>query len=108
MPSEEFKIDRAGIKALTESNSLRAGLEILGQVAETSAKQHAPVDTGNLRRSITHEVGRDLGGLYVRYGTDVQYGIYQELGTRYHPAQPFLRPALGTVAEVVRQGGQGL
>ena len=105
MPNDddiEITLNRAAIKALADSDGLRDGLEILGQVAETSAKQHAPVDTGNLRRSITHEVGRDLKGLYMRYGTNVEYGIYQELGTRFHPPHPYLRPALQAIRNALR------
>lgn len=105
MPSNDnfrVNISKEGIKALSQSQELRQGLQIVGQVAETSAKQHAPVDTGNLRRSITHEVNRDIIGLFVRYGTNVEYGIYQELGTRYHPPHPYLRPALQTVSNMLR------
>lgn len=104
MPNDDYKIrlNREAIKALATSDNMRDGLQVLGQVAETSAKQHAPVDTGNLRRSITHEVNRDARGLYMRYGTNVEYGIYQELGTRFHPPHPYLRPALQAVSNALR------
>lgn len=61
---------------------------------ERRAKQLAPVDTGRLRGSVAHELGRDGRGLVARIGTDVHYGIFVELGTRRMRAQPFLRPAL--------------
>lgn len=61
---------------------------------ERRAKQLAPVDTGRLRSSVAHELGRDERGLVARIGTDVTYAIYVELGTRRMRAQPFLRPAL--------------
>lgn len=67
---------------------------------ESRAKQNASgrpgpnVDTGRLRSSITYEIGEDEKGLFARIGTNVEYGIYLELGTRYMQPYPFLRPAL--------------
>lgn len=66
-------------------------LEEIGLVAEGYAKRKCPVDTGNLRNSITHVV--DSGDDSVYIGTNVEYGPYVEMGTRYMQAQPFLRPA---------------
>ena len=37
-------------------------------------------------------------GVYV-VGTNVQYGLYLEFGTRRHPPYPWLRPAVEEVAE---------
>ena len=59
-------------------------------LVEGQAKALCPVDTGNLRNSITHEVEKKEA----RVGTNVSYGIYQELGTSKMAAQPFLNPAL--------------
>lgn len=64
---------------------------------ERSAKRACAVDTGRLRSSVAHELGRDERGLVARIGTDVTYGIYVELGTRRMRAQPFLRPALDSI-----------
>ncbi len=93
----EIKINRGAVKALAESGEVKEGLMILGGVAEVSAKGHVRVDTGNLRRSITHELAKDRIGWFVRVGTNVFYGIYQEVGTMFHSAQPYLRPALEAV-----------
>lgn len=60
---------------------------------ENTAVAKAPIDTGTLRRSIHSEAGRVAGGLVVRIGTNVEYGLYQEMGTRRMRAQPYLRPA---------------
>lgn len=66
-------------------------LEEIGLAAEGYAKRACPVDTGNLRNSITHAVEGSEDAVYV--GTDVEYAPYVELGTRRTAAQPFLRPA---------------
>jgi HK97 gp10 family phage protein len=66
-----------------------------------SAPGTAPaVDTGRLRASITHELGRDSRGLYARIGTNVRYAVYLELGTRRMRPRPFLRPALQSATAV--------
>ena len=59
----------AAIKA-----ALLRGLEKIGLVAEGYAKKLCPVDTGNLRNSITHVV--DEGGDAVYIGTNSEYGAY--------------------------------
>lgn len=51
------------------------------------------VDTGTLRRSITHEVEqRNIAT--GRVGTNVVYAKWLEFGTSKMAARPFLRPAL--------------
>ena len=81
------------------SQALYRGLEKIGLVAESYAKKLCPVDTGNLRNSITHIVALDgnvsgditipngrmdvksgnTGAVYI--GTDSEYAPYVELGT---------------------------
>ena len=96
---------------------LRA-LEECGALAEKHAKQLAPVDTGNLRNSITHKIDPLEQVVYV--GSNVEYAVYQEMGTgkyaeggggrptpwvyqdangKYHRTegnkpQPFIKPAV--------------
>lgn len=65
------------------------GLEKIGLTAEGYAKMNAPVDTGRLRNSITHEVD----GQEVYIGSNVEYAPYVELGTYKQKSQPFLKPA---------------
>ena len=84
--------------------------------AEGYAKDLAPVDTGRGRNSISHKVDESEPAAYI--GTNLDYMIYQELGTgiyaeggrptpwvyqdangnwhwtRGNPAQPFLAPAV--------------
>lgn len=99
-----FTLDKGAIEKLTGSDDVAGALLILGQVGEAAAKDHAPVKTGHLRRSITHELV-DLGtqNIHARVGTNVTYAIFQEFGTRFHPAHPFLRPALAAVEEFLRR-----
>ena len=78
-----------------------AALEKIGLLAEGYAAMKCPVDTGNLRASITHEV--DAGGDAVYIGTNVEYAPYVELGTSRQKAQPFLRPAASEHGAQYRQ-----
>lgn len=81
-------------------------LEKIGQVVneldrtaiavESGAKRNTPVDTGRLRASI---VRQEFGRFNRTVGTNVEYAIHVEFGTRYQRAQPFLYPA----AEAERQ-----
>lgn len=53
-------------------------LEAIGLQAQEYAAARAPVDTGNLKNSMTHQ----LGDKCVYVGTNVFYATYQEFGTR--------------------------
>lgn len=102
--------------------ALARGLEKCGLVAEGYAKKLCPVDTGNLRNSITHTV-EDNGERAAYVGTNSEYGVYVECGTGvYYPggrqtpwvyqdekgdwhlthgqrAKPFIKPAVANHAE---------
>ncbi len=78
MPDIDIQItDNSGeiLRALEEKK--KAALEGVGIQAEGYAKRSTPVDTGRLRNSITHAVRGD--DVYI--GTNVEYGIWLELGT---------------------------
>ena len=81
--------------------ALLRGLETCGLVAEGYAKKLAPVDTGNLRNSITHDVDDGEPAAYI--GTNVEYAPYQELGTIHMAAHPFLKPAVADHANEFRK-----
>lgn len=111
----EFKDNSALVKREFEEACLRA-LERCGMQAEGYAKDLCPVDTGDLRNSISHKVGEAEPAAYV--GTNKEHGPYVELGTGEHypggrqtpwvyqdakgqwhytrgqKAQPFLKPAV--------------
>lgn len=71
--------------------AISRALEICGGTAEGYAKQLCPVDTGNLRNSISHA---PQGPNTESIGTNVHYAPYVELGTSRMRAQPYLRPAV--------------
>lgn len=104
--------------------ALLRGLEKCGLVAEGYAKKLCPVDTGNLRNSITHTVDEQEPAAII--GTNNEYAAYVELGTgkyaeggrptpwvyqdakgNWHMthgqrAQPFLKPAVADHAAQYR------
>ena len=82
-------------------SALLRGLETCGLVAEGYAKKLAPVDTGNLRNSITHELDDGEPAAYI--GTNVEYAPYVCLGTIHMKAQPFLKPAVADHANKYRK-----
>ena len=83
-------------KIITQVNTAlqRATMQAVLMV-EADSKKMAPVDTGRLRASITHEV-REIakGVIQGRVGSNVSYASYVALGTSKQSAQPYLRPAL--------------
>lgn len=82
-------------------SAIGVALEKIGLLAENYAARKCPVDTGNLRGSITHEV--DAGDNAVYIGTNVEYAPHVELGTSRQKAQPFLRPAASEHGEQYRR-----
>lgn len=82
-------------------SAIGVALEKIGLLAENYAEKKCPVDTGNLRGSITHEV--DAGDDAVYIGTNVDYAPHVELGTSRQKAQPFLRPAASEHGAQYRQ-----
>lgn len=91
----EFKSYRKEISGAVTDAKARA-LEIIGGKAESYAKRNCPVDTGNLRNSITHQQEDENTELI---GTNVEYAPYVELGHHtksgsFVDAKPYLRPAV--------------
>ena len=120
-----IQIDLTDNTSLTKEDIQAAcirALEKCGLKAEDYAKNLCPVNEGNLRNSITHQV--DISELLCRIGSNSEYAVYVELGTGiYYPggrqtpwvyqdahgnwhltngqrAQPYLKPA---VADHVQQ-----
>lgn len=101
------------------------GLKAAGIHIHQQAVENAPVDTGNLKGSLSWTIDGELGGLnapggkppkstpkratpedgvrrtneteVVYVGTNVHYGVYMEYGTSKAGQQSFLRSALDAV-----------
>ena len=76
--SDEIQDHSSEVSTKIKAALLR-GLEKCGLVAEGYAKKLCPVDTGNLRNSITHVVDEQEPAAII--GTDNEYAAYVELGT---------------------------
>lgn len=84
-------VDNSGAIKNASKAAIAKALADIGAKCETYAKQDCPVDTGNLRNSLSYSV--NIGDNYVDIGTRVEYGKYVECGTSRMKAQPFLKPA---------------
>lgn len=113
------------LREITEEakDNIRGAVQESALRVERDAKLLAPVDTGTLRNSISHQLveRNDLTSAIV--GTNVFYGKFQEYGTGQRgrasgtitpadyeygsslgiPASPFLTPALLRNREVIRR-----
>lgn len=83
------KLDNTKEVSALAKEALNRALEWISLEAEGYAKMECPVDTGNLRNSITHTT--DESAAYI--GTNVEYAPYVELGTSKMKKRPFLKPA---------------
>lgn len=121
----KFTDNSEKVKEELQKSVLRA-LEKCGLVGEGYAKKQCPVDTGELRNSISHLVDEDQKAVYI--GTNSEYGPYVELGTGIYAtegggrptpwvyqdakgdwhmthgqqAQPFLKPAVADHSDTYR------
>ena len=84
MSNVKFEDNSAEVLSALDA-AIARGLEIIGGRAETHAKELCPVDTGNLRNSITHQV---VSEDTVQIGSNVVYAPYVELGTGPHFTPP--------------------
>jgi len=99
MATGTFRLNRPALTQLLRGMSGPVGkdLALTAQYVSNSAKRRCPVDTGRLRSSIRWAVFTDAQGLFAQVGTDVEYALFVERGTRYMEARPFLQPALDAV-----------
>lgn len=88
-----FNDNSGNVRKLLEK-ALGNAAEVIGGMAESHAKEYCPVDTGNLRNSITHDHKESGDKATVYVGTNVEYAPYVELGTYKMDAQPYLRPGI--------------
>ena len=86
---------RSAIKAVEDAS--RAAYSSAALLVLSDAILRSPVDTGNLRSSLTWELERDAALV----GTNVEYAPAVELGTSRQRAQPYLRPALDSNTDAI-------
>lgn len=91
---EMFKKMNPAIRKALSKVLTKAGL-----IVKSSAKAQAPVDTSRLRGSISSKP-EDIRQVVI--GPNVDYAIYQEFGTKYMKAQPYMRPALEDNVDNIR------
>ena len=120
----QFNDNSKEVLEAMQQSALRA-LEKCGLTAEGYAKNLCPVDTGNLRNSITHTVDEEEPAAYI--GSNAEYAAYVELGTgkyvsggrptpwvyqdekgNWHrtngqKAQPYLKPAVADHSQTYRK-----
>ena len=93
--SVKIKDNSGAVKAAME-RAIKQALYMMGDEAHKRATKpvaeggNMPVDTGNLRTSINYVVD----GHSMIIGSNVEYALYQELGTSKNKAHKFLTKAL--------------
>lgn len=73
----------------------------IGQALVERARELVPVDTGATRDSITFRVEQAGGEIRIIFGAYTEYAIFIELGTVNWAGQPFLRPAIDSIAQTI-------
>lgn len=86
-------------------NGIKRSLILSGVLVAQRATKKSPIDTGRLKRSITHSMPKQTGKLayQVDVGTNVEYAPFQEFGTKFMKEQPYLRPALEESREDIKK-----
>ena len=94
------KLDSMGGNVL---DALDKAVRETALVAQGDARQNAPVDTGALKGSISTEFDRNAESSTGTVYTNIEYGLYQEMGTVNMPAHPFMMPALNSNKDTFEQ-----
>ena len=104
MPSDaSFTFTDYGlVQSATLAAVKRVGIEVLRDARDYAPRSDrqvppknpaAPV-TGNLQAKINMQARLTWSGAEAIIGSPTNYAVYQEFGTRFIPARPFLGPAL--------------
>lgn len=81
--------------------AMRAVLQKGSADIKRDAQALAPVDTGNLRSSITYETHQLVSSVRAEIGPTADYGVYVELGTSTQAPQPYMGPAFDRNAPAI-------
>lgn len=111
MADMNFRLDNDNTDAIKKATAeaIYNALDIIGAKAADYAAALAPVQTANLKNSLTHQVVQEEQAVYVgtavEYAPYVEFGHHQEVGRYvpaierrlvrdYVPGKPFLKPAI--------------
>lgn len=81
------QLERGVLKGLEE-----IGIQVASLAADDLEEPPRRVDTGRLKNSITHKLAASEKAVYV--GTNVEYAIYVNYGTKRMTPHPFLKNAI--------------
>lgn len=73
----------------------------IGQALVERARELVPVDTGALQASISYRVEQSGGQVHIIFGAYTDYAVWVELGSSRWAGQPFLRPAIDSIAQTI-------
>lgn len=73
----------------------------IGQLLVDRAREYVPVDTGATRDSIAYRIESSGDQIHIIIGAYTSYALFIELGTVHWSGQPFLRPAVDSVAQEI-------
>ena len=82
---------QAKLKKNVRMDDVKRVVQQNGSELQSKAQNYAPVDTGTLKLSIGLNITD--GGLTAKSEATAEYAPYQEWGTRYMEAQPYMKPA---------------
>lgn len=88
---------KLALKKKTDMESVKRVVKQNGAELQARAQRNAPVDTGNLKRSILLDISE--GGLRAKSEATAEYAPYVEWGTRYMDARPYMKPAFNEQKE---------
>jgi len=88
---EGFEEFQARLKKNVKLEDVKVVVQYHGSEMQTTAKEVCPVDTGDLKGSISLELTNN--GFSAEVEPHQDYAAYVEYGTRYMSAQPYMRPA---------------
>jgi hypothetical protein len=84
MADVDVRLDEAAIRRLLAEQVTPLALDPAAEIVLAGAKRLCPVDTGRLRESLHVEHGRDEQGEYRDVGSDLDYALPVEVGSRPH------------------------
>ena len=97
---------RAKVQSNVELEQVKTIIKTNGSELQAKTMRKAPVDTGQLKRSVMLDI-KDKG-LTATVTPSTNYAAYVEYGTRYMNAQPYLRPAFNEQVQTLKRDLQAL